>query len=80
MKGPSPSRSDLIDYLTDNRSRGAIQKALCLTIMAGVRRDLIDHNISLGYPAATTTEVTEMRHIYPKAWCRKSRSGDLAQF
>lgn len=73
---PLPSKSDLIELLTDAPPAGALKKALTLPMIAGVTKDLINPNTSLAYPAA---EGVELHHIYPKGWCNKSKAGDLAK-
>jgi hypothetical protein len=69
-----PNKSTLEELLTDGRQTGAMQKALTLPMSARGQRDLIDPQLRIGYP---TTDV-ELHHIYPKAWCANSRTGELA--
>jgi hypothetical protein len=70
-----PTRDQLIDELTDGRPQGAMQKALVLPMLAGVKRDLVNPEISLAYPPSET----ELHHIYPRSWCATSRTGELAE-
>jgi len=72
---PIPDRKELEDYLTNGNQGGAIQKALALPMLAGARSDIVNPSISLSYPA---TEPIELHHIYPKNWCRISKTGELA--
>jgi hypothetical protein len=70
-----PSETTLVDWLTDGRQTGAIQKAIELPMLAGARKDLLDGAIKLSFPS---TEQVELHHIYPRAWCNNSKVGDLA--
>lgn len=72
---PLLSKHTLVDYLTDGRQTGALQKTLMLPMLAGARRDLLDPTIKLSYPSA---EQVELHHIYPKAWCNNSKVGELS--
>jgi hypothetical protein len=76
MSAP-PSRQTLIDYLSDGRQTGALQKALILPMLAGARRDLLDPAIKLSFPSS---EQVELHHIYPKGWCNTSKVGDLTAY
>jgi Protein of unknown function DUF262 len=74
---PAPTRDELIDWLTNGNQGGALQKALCLPMLAGARRDLVNANISLAYPS---TNPVELHHIYPKAWCTNNQYGESVDF
>lgn len=75
MGGIVPARDQLIDVLTDGRQTGALQKALTLPMLGGVRSDFLDPEIRLSYPSS---EPLELHHIYPRAWCNSNRVGELA--
>jgi hypothetical protein len=69
------SKQTLVDWLSDGKQTGALQKTLILPMVAGAKRDLLDPTIKLSYPS---TEQVELHHIYPKAWCNSSKVGELA--
>ena len=73
---PLPSRDDLLQYLTEGRPTGAMQKALYLPMMASADRDILNDTISLRYPEADIS--IQLHHIYPRDWCRNNRVGALA--
>lgn len=77
MAAPVPSKHTLIDWLSDGRQTGALQKALILPMLAGAKRDLLDPAIKLSFPS---TEQVELHHIYPKAWCNTSKVGELTAY
>ena len=65
-----PSRDDLVDLVTVGRLDGAIQKALLLPMLGGVRKDLFESGISLSFPSTIPVEI---HHIYPRDWCRNQQ-------
>jgi hypothetical protein len=69
-----PTEDGLFDELTDGRPIGATLRTFTLPMIASIRTDLIDPDISLEYPIG---EEAELHHIYPKAWCSNSKSGRL---
>jgi hypothetical protein len=69
-----PERDELIGLLTFGQLDGAIQKALLLPMLGGVRHDLVDSSLSLAFPS---TIPIELHHIYPREWCRSHSSGPL---
>ena len=71
---PVPSADRLCSLLTDGKPGGALQQAMVLPMIAGVRKDFVDPQHTLAYPDA---EAVELHHIYPKAWCRNNRNGAL---
>ncbi len=72
---PFPSHEQFVDLLTHGRQTGALQKALALPMVAGVRKDFLDPEINISYPAG---EQVELHHIVPKAWSSNNKVGDLA--
>jgi hypothetical protein len=77
MAAGVPSKHTLVDWLSDGRQTGALQKALILPMLAGAKRDLLDPAIKLSFPSA---EAVELHHIYPKAWCNTSKVGELTAY
>lgn len=75
MKNPVPTEAMLIDQLTNGRPIGAAQKTFFLGMLARVKKDLVDPQLSLVFPG---TERVEMHHIYPRTWCANNQSGSLA--
>jgi hypothetical protein len=74
-KNPLPSKDQIVDWLTDGRQTGALQKALTLPMLAGTRKDLLDPLRMLGFPGG---ETPELHHIFPRAWCSaNSKSANL---
>jgi hypothetical protein len=71
---PVPSAERLCSLLTDGKPGGALQQAMVLPMIAGVRKDFVEPQHTLAYPDA---EAVELHHIYPKAWCRNNRNGAL---
>lgn len=74
---PLPSKDDLLEYVTDGRPGGAMQKALYLPMLASAERDLLDDNIDLRYPQQGSA--VQLHHIYPRDWCRNNIVGNLAE-
>lgn len=72
---PLPSQDDLIEFVTDGRPGGAMQKALYLPILAAAEKDLLDDTISLKYPQQEFA--IQLHHIYPRDWCRNNKVGRL---
>lgn len=72
---PLPSKEDLVQYLTDGRPSGAMQKALFLPMLAVSDKDLLDDSISIRYPEAGSS--VQLHHIYPRDWCRNNKAGAL---
>jgi len=70
-----PTKDQLIEWLTDGRQTGALQKALTLPMLAGAHKDLLDPQVNIGFPNG---EAPELHHIFPKAWCASNRTGSLA--
>jgi hypothetical protein len=75
MGGTLPSKDQLLELLTDTRPLGAMQKALTLPMIGASKQDLLDPATKLSYPSADV----EMHHIYPKAWCKSNKVGELAK-
>jgi hypothetical protein len=71
-----PTKDIIVEWLTSERQTGALQKALTLPMFAGVRKDLVDPFIQIGYPG---TEQVELHHIYPKNWCQNNNFGEFAE-
>lgn len=71
-----PTKEQLIDYLTQGRQSGALQKALTLPMIAGTHQDLLEPQVNLGFPGG---EPAELHHIFPKAWCNNSKAGDFGK-
>lgn len=76
---PLPNREQLVDVLTAGRPGGAMKSALFLPMLAGVDRDLLDHDVVLRFPSQASGTV-QMHHIYPRDWCRNNRAGALASY
>lgn len=72
---PLPSKEDLVEYITDGRPTGAMQKALYLPMLAGATKDLLDGSISLRY--SQQDSLVHLHHIYPRDWCRNNVTGRL---
>ncbi len=70
-----PGREMLVELLTDGRQTGALQKALTLPMLAGIKQDLLEPQLRIGFPGG---EPAELHHIFPKAWCASSCVGELA--
>jgi hypothetical protein len=75
IKGPLPTKEQLIDLLTDGRPGGALQKALTLPMLAGRHKDLLDPQTPICFVGG---EPPELHHIFPKAWCASNKTGKLA--
>lgn len=71
-----PSLERLKTLLTDTKPSGALQQALVLPMLAGVRKDFVDQTHTLAFPDA---EAVELHHVYPRAWCRNNRTGGLEE-
>lgn len=71
----TPTKQDLIDYLTDEIPPGALGKALTLPMKAKADKDLVYENTNLAFPASAGVE---MHHIYPRGWCQSNKVGVLA--
>ena len=76
MNKPLPNSESLREFCGD-RQTGALQKALVLPIVAKAKRDLLNPEIDISYPARTDIQA---HHIYPLAWCRNNRTGHLSQW
>jgi hypothetical protein len=76
IAGIMPTRSQLVDLLTDGRQTGALQKALTLTLLAGSHKDLLDPQFNISFPGG---EPPELHHIFPRAWCASNCTGELAK-
>jgi hypothetical protein len=74
---PLPTEEELYDKLTDGRPGGALQKAFSLPMIASVKKDLVDPQISLVYGSGG--ELAELHHIYPRSWCQNNKVGPLAE-
>jgi hypothetical protein len=72
-----PTKSELIDWLTDGNQGGALQKAFLLPMIAGEKTDLVNNGVKLSFPSANPIE---LHHIYPREWCRNNKVGDLAKW
>lgn len=73
---PLPSRNDLVEYVTNGRRSGAIQKALFLPMLASADKDLLDASVSICYPNEAAG--VQLHHVYPRDWCRNNKTGNLA--
>ena len=71
-----PDANELRD-LYAGRQTGALQRALLLPIVANANRDLLDPHVDISFPARTDIQ---LHHIYPQAWCRNNRTGDLSEW
>lgn len=71
-----PSATDIVELLTDGRPGGAMQRALCLPMIARASHDFVDPNVSLKFPEG---EVKELHHLYPVAWCKTNAEGRLSK-
>ena len=60
-----------------DRQTGALQKALLLPVMAQARKDLLRPDVDISFPVRTDTQA---HHIYPEAWCRNNRTGNLRKW
>ena len=76
MKKNPPSTSELLDLCTD-RQNGALQKALLLPIVARSNKDLLQPGLDISFPSRTDIQ---LHHIYPQAWCRNNRTGELSEW
>ena len=76
MDKPLPDEDELRD-LYSGRQTGALQKALLLPIVSGAKYDLLTPDTDISFPAHTDIQ---LHHIYPKAWCRDNRTGELSQW
>lgn len=65
----TPSEQELRDLALDGEIGGALWKALCLPMLAGVERDLVSSE-TLTFP---NDHQVEMHHIFPKEWCRNNK-------
>ena len=63
--------------LYSDRQTGALQKALLLPIVTGAKKDLLKPEIDISFPARTDIQ---LHHIYPRAWCRNNRTGELSEW
>lgn len=70
-----PTKTQLIDDLTDGLHTGAYQKALILPLLARATKDIVDPTLSLSFPS---TQPTELHHIFPKEWCKNNKQGGLS--
>ena len=75
MDKPVPKPSEFRD-LYSNRQTGALQKALLLPITTRADRDLLS-NKDINFPARSDIQ---LHHIYPQAWCRDNRTGQLSSW
>jgi hypothetical protein len=71
-----PTEEMLIEAITDGPQTGALQRALTLPMIGGIRSDLLDPQVKLFYPGG---EPFELHHIYPTAWCNSNKTGELAK-
>ena len=76
MNKPVPDSSELRD-LCSGRQAGALQKALLLPIVTKANRDLLTPDVDISFPARTDIQ---LHHIYPQAWCRNNRTGELKEW
>ena len=76
MSQPVPDLHDLRDFCS-GRQTGALQKALLLPIIAKAGKDLLVPDVDISFPARTDIQ---LHHIYPKAWCRNNRTGELGKW
>ena len=73
---PLPDKNELVDYITNGSTAGAMRNALRLRMIARSTRDLLDPDINIGFGRGVKVE---LHHIFPKAWCRDNRVGKLAE-
>lgn len=71
---PAP---DELRNLYTGRQTGALQKALLLPIVTKAKRDLLNPDLNISFPARTDIQ---LHHIYPLAWCRNNRTGGLREW
>ena len=76
MNKPVPSPDELRDLYT-GRQTGALQKALLLPIVAKAKWDLLQPDLDISFPVRTDIQ---LHHIYPLAWCRNNRTGELSEW
>ena len=76
MNKPVPDPGELRDLYT-GRQTGALQKALLLPIVANANQDLLKSDLDISFPARTDIQ---LHHIYPLAWCRNNRTGELIKW
>ena len=75
MDKPVPESSGFRDLYSD-RQTGALQKALLLPIATRAQKDLLS-NVDINFPARSDIQ---LHHIYPQAWCRDNRTGQLSRW
>ena len=75
MDKPIPKSSEFRDLYSD-RQTGALQKALLLPIATKAQKDLLS-NDDINFPARSDIQ---LHHIYPQAWCRDNRTGQLSRW
>ena len=73
---PLPDENELVDYLTNGSTAGAMRAALRLRMLARSTNDLLDPSINIGFGRGAKIE---LHHIFPKAWCRDNRVGKLGE-
>ena len=76
MNKPVP-KSDELRELYTNRQTGALQKALLLPIVTSAKKDILNPEIDIEFPARTDIQ---LHHIYPKSWCRLNRTDNLSKW
>lgn len=76
MHKPVPGSSELRELCCD-RQTGALQKALLLPIITRVKRDLLQPDLDISFPARMDIQ---LHHIFPLSWCRNNRTGKLSKW
>ena len=62
------TKDQLVDRLTKQRSAGAFQSAVVLSMQPRYKKDFVSHK-ALQYPSE---KVVELHHIYPSKWTKKN--------
>jgi hypothetical protein len=75
MDRERPTESDLRDLVEHGRLTGARKKAALLPLVARAMKDPLDPGRTISFPEV---EEVELHHVYPRAWCRTNRFGNLA--
>jgi hypothetical protein len=75
---PLPTKEHILEYLTDGRPTGAMQKALYLPMMATADKDLLNGSTSLKFSGYDSS--MQLHHIYPRDWCRNNIVGKLSEY
>ena len=71
-----PDSTELRNLYSDQQT-GALQKALLLPIVTSAKKDMLNSELDISFPARTDIQ---LHHIYPRAWCRNNRTGELSEW